>query len=205
MPRMQPLDFSRKVLDLARHHGVLRPKDLAPHGIARTFLQRLVRSGAIERVGRGLYVVSGADLGEKQTLAKASRLLPNGVICLLSALQFHGFTTQTARQVWMAIPPKAWRPRNPTVPLQIVYMTPSAHRVGVQTHKVRGVTLRVFSPAKTVVDCFKFRNRIGLDVALEALREGWRARLFTMDELERVARACRMNVVMRPYLEMLVA
>jgi len=161
--------------------------------------------GVIERVGRGLYVVSGADLGEKQTLAHASRLLPNGVICLLSALQFHGFTTQTARQVWMAIPPKAWRPRNPTVPLRTVYMSPSVHRVGVQTHKVRGVTLRIFSPAKTVVDCFKFRNRIGLNVALEALREGWRARLFTMDELERIARACRMNVVMRPYLEMLVA
>ena len=205
MPGKQPLDFSRKALDLARRRGVLRAKDLAPHGIARTFLQRLVRSGAIERVGRGLYVVSGADLGEKQTLAEASRLLPNGVICLLSALQFHGFTTQTARQVWMAIPPKAWRPRNPTVPLRIVYISPSVHRVWVQTHKVRGVTLRVFSPAKTVVDCFKFRNRIGLDVALEALREGWRARLFTMDELESIARACRMNVVMRPYLEMLVA
>jgi len=205
MPGKQPLDFSKQVINLARRRGVLRPKDLAPHGIARTFLQRLVRSGAIERVGRGLYVVSGADLGEKQTLAEASRLLPNGVICLLSALQFHGFTTQTARQVWIAIPPKAWRPRNPTVPLRIVYMNPSVHRVGVQTHKVRGVTVRVFSPAKTVVDCFKFRNRIGLDVALEALREGWRARLFTMDELERIARACRMNVVMRPYLEMLVA
>jgi len=205
VPGKQPLDCLGKVIDLARRRGVLRPKDLAPHGIARTFLQRLVRSGAIERVGRGLYVVSGADLGEKQTLAEASRLLPNGVICLLSALQFHGFTTQTARQVWMAIPPKAWRPRNPTVPLRTVYMSPSVHRVGVQTHKVRGVTLRVFSPAKTVVDCFKFRNRIGLDVALEALREGWRARLFTMDELERIARACRMNVVMRPYLEMLVA
>src|SRR3989304_2877266 len=97
MPGKQPLDFSRKVLDLARRRGVLRPKDLAPHGTARWFLQRLVPSGEIGRVGRGLYVVSGADLGEKQTLAEASRLLPNGVICLLSALQFHGFATQTAR------------------------------------------------------------------------------------------------------------
>lgn len=195
----------QRLVRLARQRGVLRPKDLAEKGIPRTTLQRLVKRGAMERRGRGLYVVAGADLGEKQTIVEAGRRAPEGIVCLLSALQFHDFTTQNSRDVWMALPAKAWRPRNPGLPLRFVYLSGPALETGIQHHTIHGVPLRVYSPAKTVADCFKFRNKVGLDVALEALREGWRARLFLMDELTTAAKACRVWRVMGPYIEAMVA
>jgi predicted transcriptional regulator of viral defense system len=183
---------------------VVRPKDLAREGITRITLQRLVKSGAIERRGRGLYVVTGADLGEKQTVAEAARRVPDGIVCLLSALQCHNFTTQVARDVWMALGPKAWRPRNPGLPVRFVYLSGPALHTGVQTHMVHGVRVLVYSPAKTVADCFKFRNKVGLDVAIEALRECRRYRKATNDEIWRFANICRVANVMRPYLEAIV-
>ena len=194
-----------QILRLVRRYGVIRPRDLAEHGIPRTALQRLVESGAIERRGRGLYIATGADLGEKQTVIEASRRVPGGIVCLLSALQFHDFTTQTTREVWMALPAKAWRPRNPGLPLRFVYLSGPALESGIQERKIHGVAVRVYSPAKTVADCFKFRNKVGMDVAMEALREGWRARRFQMDELTAAAKACRVWRIMRPYMELLVA
>ena len=159
----------------------------------------------MERRGRGLYVVAGKDLGEKQTVIEASRRVPGGIVCLLSALQFHDFTTQTTGDVWMALPAKAWRPRNSGLPLRFVFLSGPALGFGIQEQKIHGVTVRVYSPAKTVADCFKFRNKLGLDIALEALREGWRMRRFQMDELTAAAKACRVWRVMRPYMELLVA
>jgi predicted transcriptional regulator of viral defense system len=126
-------------------------------------------------------------------------------VCLLSALQFHDFTTQTSREVWMALPSKAWRPRNPGLPLRFVVLSGPALDSGIQERKIHGVAVRVYSPAKTVADCFKFRNKVGMDVALEALREGGRARLFHMEELTTAAKACRVWRIMRPYMELLVA
>jgi predicted transcriptional regulator of viral defense system len=205
MPTKRLATNASQILRLARRHGVIRPRDLAEHGIPRTALQRLVESGAIERRGRGLYIAAGADLGEKQTVIEASRRVPGGIVCLLSALQFHDFTTQTTREVWMALPAKAWRPRNPGLPLRFVYLSGPALESGIQERKIHGVTIRVYSPAKTVADCFKFRNKVGMDVAMEALREGWRARRFQMDELTAAAKACRVWRIMRPYMELLVA
>jgi predicted transcriptional regulator of viral defense system len=205
MPTKRLATNASQILRLARRHGVIRPRDLAEHGIPRTALQRLVESGAIERRGRGLYIAAGADLGEKQTVIEASRRVPEGIVCLLSALQFHDFTTQTTREVWMALPAKAWRPRNPGLPLRFVYLSGPALESGIQERKIHGATIRVYSPAKTVADCFKFRNKVGLDVAMEALREGWRARRFQMDELTAAAKACRVWRIMRPYMELLVA
>lgn len=194
-----------QILRLVRRYGILRPRDLAEHGIPRTALQRLVESGAIERRGRGLYIAAGADLGEKQTVIEASRRVPGGIVCLLSALQLHDFTTQTTREVWMALSAKAWRPRNPGLPLRFVFLSGPALESGIQERKIHGVAIRVYNPAKTVADCFKFRNKVGMDVALEALREGWRARLFHMEELTAAAKACRVWRIMRPYMELLVA
>jgi predicted transcriptional regulator of viral defense system len=205
MPTKRLATNASQILRLARRHGVIRPRDLAEHGIPRTALQRLVESGAIERRGRGLYIAAGADLGEKQTVIEASRRVPGGIVCLLSALQFHDFTTQTTREVWMALPAKAWRPRNPGLPLRFVYLSGPALESGIQERKIHGATIRVYSPAKTVADCFKFRNKVGMDVAMEALREGWRARRFQMDELTAAAKACRVWRIMRPYMELLVA
>jgi predicted transcriptional regulator of viral defense system len=205
MPTKRLATNASQILRLARRHGVIRPRDLAEHGIPRTALQRLVESGAIERRARGLYIAAGADLGEKQTVIEASRRVPGGIVCLLSALQFHDFTTQTTREVWMALPAKAWRPRNPGLPLRFVYLSGPALESGIQERKIHGATIRVYSPAKTVADCFKFRNKVGMDVAMEALREGWRARRFQMDELTAAAKACRVWRIMRPYMELLVA
>lgn len=192
---------THQILKLAKRAGVLRPRDLDAARIPRTYLGRMLTSGMLERVGRGLYVPAGSGFGEHRTLVEASKRVPKGVICLLSALRFHNLTTQAPREVWLAIGEKAWRPRLTSPPLRIVRFSDRALRAGVGAHKIEGVAVRVYSPAKTVADCFKYRNKIGLDVALEALRECWRARRCTMDALWRYAKVCRVQNVMRPYLE----
>jgi predicted transcriptional regulator of viral defense system len=193
-----------KVLDLAKERGVLRPRDLARVDLPADYLWRLYRKEKLERVGRGLYALPGADLTEHHTLAEAALRVPHGVICLLSALRFHDLTTQAPHEVWMAIDVKARRPKEEIIPLRIVRFSGEALMAGVEGHEVEGVGVKVYSPAKTVADCFKYRNKIGLDVAMEALRDCWRKRLATADELWRYAEVCRVARVMRPYLESLV-
>jgi predicted transcriptional regulator of viral defense system len=193
-----------KVLDLARDKGVLRPRDLARLDLPTDYLWHLYRKEKLERVGRGLYALPGADLTEHHTLAEAALRMPRGVVCLLSALRFHDLTTQAPFEVWMAIDVKARRPKEEIIPLRIVRFSGEALSAGVETHEVEGVKVKVYNPAKTVADCFKYRNKIGLDVALEALRECWRRRMATADDLYRYARICRVERVMRPYMESLV-
>ncbi|MBI1892781.1 MAG: type IV toxin-antitoxin system AbiEi family antitoxin domain-containing protein [Candidatus Rokubacteria bacterium] len=194
---------AKRVLDLIRRAGVLRARDLDGLGIPREHLVRLMRRGQVERVGRGLYRLAGAGVGEHQSLAEACKLVPHGMICLLSALRFHGLTTQNPAEIWMAIGPKAWKPGGGSLALRIVRLSGPALAEGVEEHRIRGVTVHVYSAAKTVADCFKFRNKIGLDVALEALRDYRRAHRGGMDELWGFARICRVTRVMRPYLEAL--
>ena len=184
---------------------MLRPRDLASHGISREILRRLHSEGQLERRGRGLYVLAGAALSEHEMLAQSAARVPHGVVCLLSALRFHGFTTQNPSEVWLAIDRKARAPSEAELPLRIVRFSGDARTAGVKTHVVDGVRVRVYEPAKTVADCFKYRNKIGVDVAIEALRECWRSRRCTADELWRYAAVCRVANVMRPYLEAIVA
>ncbi|MBI3090441.1 MAG: AbiEi antitoxin N-terminal domain-containing protein [Candidatus Tectomicrobia bacterium] len=191
------------LLDLAKHHGLIRPRDLAPLGISRVALTRLVRRGMLERVGRGLYALPDRSVSEHAALAEVARKYPQGVICLLSALRFHNLTTQSPFEVWLAIPNKARAPRLEYPPLRIVRFSSQALIEGMEEHVVDGVPVHVTTVAKTVADCFKYRNKIGLDVALEALREAWREKRVSMDELWRYARVCRVSNVMRPYLESL--
>lgn len=198
-------DQANKVIELVREAGVLRPRDLDPLGIPRTYLSRLHKAGRLERIGRGLYVLPSADATEHRTLAEAAKRVPNGVISLLSALRFHELTTQAPFEVWIAIGEKAWGPRVEYPRLRVVRFSKAALREGVDVHKLEGVPVRVFNPAKTVADCFKYRNKIGLDVALEALRECWRERRCKMDDLWHYANVCRVRNVMRPYLEALAA
>lgn len=193
-----------RTLRLARRRGGVAARQLAAAGIHSQVLSRLVESGELERVARGLYRVPDRPLTEHHGLAVASAAVPHGVICLLSALAFHGIGTQLPHEVWMAIERRARRPTLRHPPLRIVRQSGEAFSAGIETHRVEGQTLRVYGVAKTLADCFKYRNKIGLDVALEALREAWRARRFTMDELERYAAICRVQRVMRPYLEALV-
>ncbi len=192
-----------KILELVGKMGVLRPRDLDPYHIPRTYLSRLCAAGKLRRIGRGLYILPDSKVTEHHALAEVCKRVPEGVICLLSALRFHELTTQAPFEVWLAIGEKAWRPRLEYPPLRIVRYSMASLHAGVEVHQVQGVAVKVFSPAKTVADCFKFRNKIGLDVAMEALRACWRSRRCTMDELWQFAEICRVRNVMRPYLESL--
>lgn len=191
------------VVELLRERGSLRPRDLATLGIPGDYLDRLHRRGLADKVARGLYASPDADVGEHHSLADAARLVPNGVVCLLSALQFHGLTTQAPREVWLALPNKAWTPKVLGPRFRIVRFSGDALTEMIEEHEVEKVAVRVYSPAKTVADCFKYRNKIGLDVAIEALRDCLRQKRATIDELWRAAKACRMENVMRPYMETL--
>jgi len=159
--------------------------------------------GFVRQVGRGLYVAEGIRVTEHHTPVDATKRVPHGVVCLLSALRMHGLTTQSPHEVWMAIAHKARRPRADYPPLRIVHFSGAAFSYGVREKKLEGTIVRVFDPAKTVADCFKFRNKIGLDVALEALRDCYRRKTATMDELFMAPRVCRVARVMQPYLESL--
>lgn len=194
---------TERVLALARQKGVLRPCDLEAEDIPREYLSRLHRRGALERVGRGLYVLRGSSPTQHRTLAEVGKRVPRGVICLLSALQFHELTTQMPRQVWLALDNKAWQPQV-SLPVRVVRFSGEAFTSGVEEHQIEGVTVRVYSPAKTVVDCFKFRHKIGLDVAMEALRDCRRQGKCDNDDLWRFAKVCRQTKVMKPYLEAIV-
>jgi predicted transcriptional regulator of viral defense system len=193
-----------KVLSLAKQGGVIRARDLQPHNIPRTYLARLCEAGKLQRIGRGLYMLADRSITTNHSLGEAAKRVPHGVICLLSALRFHGVTTQAPFEVWMAIENKARAPVVSETPLRIVRFSGLSLQSGIETHLIGGVATQIYSLPKTIVDCFKCRNKIGLDVAVEALREGWRARKCTMDELWHYAAICRVANVMRPYLETLV-
>src|SRR5215469_11523349 len=187
---------------LARQH-IVRPRDLERARIPRNYLARLVQRGELHKLDRGLYTARKVPVSEHITLLEASRKIPKGVICLLSALSFHRIGTQLPHEVWIAIDVKAWRPRITSPTVRIMRFSGNALHFGVQERQVTGGKIRVFSPAKTVADCFKFRNKIGLDVAMEALRECYREKKASMNELFEAAKVCRVANVMRPYLESL--
>ena len=202
---MPPATNRERTLRLARRARGVTPRELADQGIHRQVLTRLVADGQIERVARGVYRLPEQPITETHGLALAVAAVPQGVICLLSALQYHGIGTQLPSDVWMALDRRAWRPRLAYPPLRIVRYTGESLTAGVETHRMEGRPVKVYGLAKTIADCFKYRNKIGLDVTLVALREGWQARRFTMDELDRYAAICRVQRVMRPYLEALAA
>lgn len=190
-----------RLLELARAHGLIRPRDLAPQGIPRVLLTRAVRHGRLERVGRGMYGLPDRPVSEHATLAEVACRVPKGVFCLLTALRFHNLTTQLPFQVWLAIGNKATAPRLASPALRLARFSGAAMTEGVDNHLVDGVVIRVTNLDRTVVDCFKYRNKIGIDVALEALREAWRDRRMSSDAIWRYAKMARVANVMRPYLE----
>jgi predicted transcriptional regulator of viral defense system len=193
----------RKSCKLAHDLGLIRPHDLQARNIPRVYLQRLYERGLLQRSGRGIYMPADAELTESFSLAEACKRVPHGGVCLLSALRFHNLGTPNPFEVWMAIPPKAHRPKVDYPPLRIVRFSRQALSEGVEEHPVVEGVVRVCNVFKTVVDCFRYRNKIGLAVALESLRSCWRERQATMDELWRYAAAVRVSRVMRPYLEAL--
>jgi predicted transcriptional regulator of viral defense system len=191
------------VLQLVRKNGRLRASDLAAAGVPRVVLTRMTASGQLERASRGLYRLPQADSSEHESLVTVASKVPQAVICLLSALQFHGLTTQLPWQVWIAMPRGSHVPRLDYPPIKMVQFTGEAYTHGIETHVRDGVRLQVYSAAKTVADCFKHRNKIGMDVALEALKDARAQGRASFDELWRSAKVCRVANVMRPYMEAL--
>lgn len=200
------MDTTKKqqILDLANKSAVIRSVDVVRAGLPREYLPRLADEGKLVRMGRGLYQIPGRKTDQYLTLQTIAKQAPKGVIALLSALSFHEMTTQNPFEVWLAIDRKARKPKIDYPPVRYLSMSREMLNKGVEERIIDGVSIKVFNPAKTVADCFKYRNKAGLDVALEALREGWREKRFTMDELTKYARICRVSNVMRPYLESLV-
>jgi predicted transcriptional regulator of viral defense system len=174
-------------------------------GFTRVQIRQAVEHGLIERVARGLYTTKSANTSENNSLAQVSKLTPNARICLLSALKFHNLTSQNPHEVWIAIGRKDRKPAYATPPIRVVRFSGDAYDQGLEDHIIEGVTVHVYSVAKTVVDLFRYRNKIGIDVAIEALREGWRERRFTLAEINRIAERCRIKSVMTPFLESVVA
>lgn len=197
----QGMDRTQQILAMTEQAGVLRPRDLDAHGIPRIYLSRLRERGYLQRVGRGLYVLPDADVSEHHTLAEACKRVPHGVVCLLSALRFHELTTQSPSEVWLAIGSKAWRPHVDYPRLRFVRFSARSLESGIEEHSIEGVPVRIYNPAKTVADCFKYRNKIGLDIAVEALRDCRRQRKCSNDELWHYGKICRVANVMRPYME----
>jgi predicted transcriptional regulator of viral defense system len=193
-----------RALEVARRKGIARGRDFDAAGVPRVTLQRLRDEGVLRQVGRGLYRLSDTDVSSMTSLAEAARIQPRGIIGLLSALQLHELTTQTPQAVWMLLDRKDWAPVNPSVRLRIVRTSGEALRAGVEMRAIDGVPVPVTGPAKTVADCFKHRSKIGVDVAIEALRDFMRSRRGQLGELWHYATVDRVRGVMRPYIEALL-
>jgi predicted transcriptional regulator of viral defense system len=193
----------QQILDIAHSQGLIRPRDISARGLPRVALTRLVREGRLIRIGRGMYALPDRKTTEHSSLAEVASKYPERIVCLLSALRVHDLTTQSPFEVWLAIPHKGRAPKMDYPPLRIVRFSGKALTEGIEERVIDGVTIRVSNVARTVVDCFKFRNKIGLDVALEALRDAWDNKRVGMDELWHYATILRVANVMRPYMESL--
>src|SRR5207248_37119 len=180
-----------------------RPRDLRPLGITHYQIQRLVAEGHAEKAGPGLYRLSDAEATEMETIAMIASAVPHAIVCLLSALRVHDIGTQSPRRVWLAVDRKARKPTRLPAAVSIVRFSGQMLTYGVETRSIQGVQVRITSPARTVIDCFRYRNKIGLDVAMESLRDAIRARKATIPEIDRAADVCRIRTVIAPYLEAL--
>jgi predicted transcriptional regulator of viral defense system len=189
------------ILELAALQSLVRPRDVEARGMARESLLRLYRQGILVRPARGVYALADSSVTEHHSLAVAAKLVHRGVVCLLSALRFHGLTTQDPHEVWIAIDYKAHKPSVASPALRVVRFSGPALVEGIEAHEIEGVQVHVYGAAKTVADCFKYRHKIGTDVAIEALRDALRSKKAAVDEIHRFAKVCRVANVMQPYLE----
>jgi len=190
-----------QALQVIRRLGIVRAAELEAHGIPRSKLYGLVRKGLVERQARGIYAASKHPVTAEHTLAQVAKQIPGGVFCLLTALRFHELTTQAPAEVWIALPEKARKPRLTYPRLRVARFSGPALTEGIETHRLEGVEVRIYSAAKSVADCFKYRNKVGIDVAVEALRDFTRGHRGGATALARYARICRVSRVMQPYLD----
>jgi predicted transcriptional regulator of viral defense system len=200
-----PPTQKKRALDLLRAKGMLRLKDLIAENIEPETLARLVREGQVIRPARGLYQLPNTQVDAAHVLAEAAALVPRGIVCLISALQYHTLTLQMPSTVWMAIERTAWKPTISYPSVRFVRFSGWALTEGVQQYPVQSHKVSITNPARTIVDCFRYRNKIGIDVAMEGLRTGIRQRKCTPDELWQYGKKARIWTIMRPYVETVVA
>ncbi len=198
------MDRKTQVLEMVKEKGVIKAGDIEVEGISRSYLYMLHNSGLLQKIAPGLYMLPDTHVTEHITLIEIAKRVPNAVVCLISALSFYDLTTQLPYEVWITIPRGAWRPKIDYPSLNLTYASKETYSYGVLEHKINGVSVKIYSPAKTIADCFKFRNKIGLDVAIEALKKGWETKKVDMDELVKAAKICKVSKIIRPYLEAIV-
>lgn len=192
---------AEQVLRIVAEHGLVRSSDLTARHIPRATLMRMVRAGRLKQVARGLYALPDQPLSRQHALAEVAARSSRGVFCLITALHFHKVTRKPPDAIWLAIPNKARAPESSERRLEVVRFSGAALSQGVERYVVDGVPIRVYSVAKSIADCFRFRDRIGLAVAVEALQSVLRCRLATPDELRHYSETCRAAEAMRPYLD----
>lgn len=193
--------YNEQIIQLIQENTLIRSRDVDKLNIPRKYLNHLQQDGVIEQIGRGLYSLPDSLDTEHANLAEIAVRVPNGVVCLLSALDFHGLTTQLPFEIWLAIEGTSWKPTISYPPIQVVRFSGKAFDFGIEEHQVNDVSIQVYSIAKTIADCFKFRNKIGVDIAIEALREALREKRAPIDDIWKAAKICRVHNVMKPYLE----
>lgn len=192
------------ILQFIEEHGIIRPRDLDEIGVSRQYLHVLYEQNRVERIGRGLYTLPEHDFSAHASLAETAKRVPNGVVCLLSALNYYEIGTQLPFEVWLAIEGTSWMPQVDYPPLRVMRFSGEAYTYGIETHTIENVPVKIYSIAKTVADTFKYRYKIGLDVALEALKDVIRNKRCTVDDIWRASKICRVKNVIRPYIEALV-
>ncbi len=195
--------INHRILAFARKR-LVRTKEMESHGISRVQLRQLVDRGVLRKAQRGLYTAQNAPIHEHESLAEVAARSPKAIICLLSALRFHELTTENPSDVYVMLPMGTQRPHISNPQLAVFWAAAPAYEAGVEEHLLAGVAVRISSPAKTVVDCFKYRNKVGITVAVEALRDAWENKKVTADDLWKYAKLCRMNNVMRPYFDSII-
>lgn len=193
-----------KIIEYAKGRKLFRASEMERElGLSRMYIWRLVQEGQLEKVGRGIYTLAGTEYNQNQSILEVATRVPNGVICLISALRFHDLTTQNPFEVWIAIERNSWIPRTHGVRLRVFTFSENVYRVGIEIQNIEGIDVKVYSPAKTIADCFYYQKTVGLDVCIEALRDAWRQRKVTMDDLYHYAEVRRVKRTMVPYLNTL--
>lgn len=190
-----------QILKIVASRGLIRPCDLGKDGKIRQQLVSMCRRGELERIGRGLYTLPDGLSSEFSGFAEVAKLVPHGVICLVSALQFHGLTTQISPDIWIMLEGTRKKPTFTNPPITTMHASGKAFKYGIKTYHINKVPVKIYSPAKTIADCFKYRNKIGIDIAIEALQDSFMNRTTTPDEIWEAAKVCRVTKVIRPYLE----
>jgi predicted transcriptional regulator of viral defense system len=198
------MNRKQQVLQLADTNGIIRAKDLDAVGICRNYLYKMHGDGLLEKITAGLYALPNAHATENATLIEVAKKVPNSVVCLISALIYHDLTTQLSSDIWITVPKSSWKPKIKYPPLNLTYVSEPAYSYGIQEYIINGVPVKIYNPAKTVTDCFKFRSKVGLDVAIEALRNAWHSRKATANELTEAAKVNRVLKIIMPYMEAIV-